>query len=382
MSIFIRTERDHQIANDIIPLIDIFREREKTRGAFGAFPKDNIQDLITCGYTTLPVEGLSTYELVLAQSLIGSGDGSTSLAIGWHVSTVMDLVQDDSWEREAKQFLLDEVSRGALVNYLLSERGKGSPTRGGRLSTIAKKKGDEYVINGTKSFATLSPALDYFIISALVEGVADKEALFIVPKEAEGITVGSGWDSVALRGTASHDVTFDHVHIPARFFATWKPIGAKENVTGGFLHIPACYMGISEAARDEAVTFANSYIPNSFGRPIIEAPHVEAKIGEIDLLLMQSKHLLFSVARLYDETGGDERLHADLAAVKLTVTNNAIRIVDLSMRVLGSHSLSEKGLLYKYYLNVRAGLHNPPADDELLRQLAEATKSNKETVLA
>ena len=140
MSIFIRTERDHQIANDIIPLIDIFREREKTRGAFGAFPKDNIQDLITCGYTTLPVEGLSTYELVLAQSLIGSGDGSTSLAIGWHVSTVMDLVQDDSWEREAKQFLLDEVSRGALVNYLLSERGKGSPTRGGRLSTIAKKK--------------------------------------------------------------------------------------------------------------------------------------------------------------------------------------------------------------------------------------------------
>ena len=384
MTLFIETAKEQDIYDRVTPLIETFREREKTRGSFGSFPADNIADLITCGYTTLPAQegGLSTKELVLAQSLIGSGDGSTALAIGWRVSTVMDLMHDEEWESEAKQFLLNEVRNGALVNYLLSERGQGSPARGGRIGTVATPTEEGYKLSGQKSFATLSPALDYFIVSARVAGVEGKEALFIVPKEARGVSVGDGWDSVALRGTASHDVTFEDVELPKRAFASWKKIGEKENVTGGFLHIPACYFGIARAARDEAVQFANDYVPNSFGRPIIEASHVAEKIGRIEWLLARSKHSLFYVAELYDRLAGDERLNEELGSVKLTVVNDAIEITDLAMRVLGSHSLSERGLSYKYYLNVRAGLHNPPADDELIQQLTNRVKATKEPVLS
>ncbi len=64
--------------------------------------------------------------------------------------------------------LFDEASKGALINTAASETGTGSLTRGGRPETIAIKKGKQWNLNGRKTFTTLSPILDIFLVTAWV----------------------------------------------------------------------------------------------------------------------------------------------------------------------------------------------------------------------
>jgi alkylation response protein AidB-like acyl-CoA dehydrogenase len=61
----------------------------------------------------------------------------------------------------------------------------------------------------------------------------------------------------------------------------------------------------------------------------------------------------------------------ELGAVKLSVVNQAIKVIDLAMRITGARSLSQKNPLQRYYRDVRAGLHNPPMDDMTIMQLAD-----------
>lgn len=87
----------------------------------------------------------------------------------------------------------------------------------------------------------------------------------------------------------------------------------------------------------------------------------------MELAVLESEHFLYSVARKWDENGDTIRqtMGPELGAVKLSVVNKAIHIVDLAMRVVGARSLSKQNPLQHYYRDVRAGLHNPPMDDDM-----------------
>jgi alkylation response protein AidB-like acyl-CoA dehydrogenase len=149
-----------------------------------------------------------------------------------------------------------------------------------------------------------------------------------------------------------------------------SPRGGQIN--GWILHIPACYLGIAKAARDYAIHFANHHTPNSLNGPISQLPNVQQLLGEIDLALIQARHLIYSVAAAYDDESRRNYLVNELGVVKHTVTNSAISIVDKAMRVVGAKSLQRSNPLQRYYRDVRAGLHNPPMDDMTIRNLAMA----------
>ncbi len=88
---------------------------------------------------------------------------------------------------------------------------------------------------------------------------------------------------------------------------------------------------------------------------------------------MRARYFLYSVADKWDEANDETRsgMQPELGAVKLAVTNAAITVVDLAMRVAGARSLSVKNPLQRYYRDVRAGLHNPPMDDMTIQALAK-----------
>ena len=88
---------------------------------------------------------------------------------------------------------------------------------------------------------------------------------------------------------------------------------------------------------------------------------------------MEAEYFLYSVAKEWDSSGVQERnqMGPVLGAVKMTVTNSAIEIVDIAMRIVGAKSLSLKNPLQRYYRDVRAGLHNPPMDDMTIQLLAK-----------
>ncbi|MFB4164475.1 acyl-CoA dehydrogenase family protein [Alteribacillus sp. JSM 102045] len=354
-----------------------FAERAEIYDKDGSFPVENIQTLKDIRYTALTVpkrfggKEISLFELVRSQETIGKADGSTALSIGWHMGIVKNLGEQNSWPEDLYEaFCKEALQHGSLLNNTATEPATGSPTRGGKPETTAVYEAGQWKINGRKTFTTMAPVLDYFVASATIPK-EDRVAYFLIPRESEGLSIEETWDSIAMRGTGSDDLVLENVRIPKHHLVSYVAPGDKR-AAGWLLHIPACYLGIAKAAQQYAVQFASEYSPNSIEGTISDLPNVRQKIGEMELLTQRSSHFLYSIAKKWDESSEDQRqeMKPELGAVKYTVVNDAIAIVDLAMRIAGARSLSSKNPLQRYYRDVRAGLHNPPMDDMTIMLLA------------
>ncbi|TYR81742.1 acyl-CoA dehydrogenase [Priestia megaterium] len=362
--------------NKIASLIEKFRERAPQIDKDSAFPFQNIKELKEAGYTKWSLgpeyggQELSLYDFLLYQELIAQGDASTALGIGWHMGLAMDLYEKRPWKEETLHFLFSEIEKGALINSAATEPKTGSPTRGGRPETTAVKTEAGWIINGRKTFTTMSPVLDYFLVKAWIDG-EDIVGQFIVPRDTPGLSIEETWDMIAMRGTGSHDLVLANVEVKHDFLVDRLGGFKKPEASGWLLHIPACYIGIAIAARDYAVKFAKEYSPNSISGTISELANVQMLIGEIELELMKARHFMYSVAEKWDCSSNRNALQGELAAVKHVVTNSAVHVVDKAMRVVGARSLQRSNPLQRYYRDVRAGLHNPPMDDMTILNLAK-----------
>ncbi|MGA5689266.1 acyl-CoA dehydrogenase family protein [Cytobacillus pseudoceanisediminis] len=358
-------------------LSETFLSRAGKNDEEGLFPFENIKELKESGYTSLTIprryggKEISLSEFLRLQERIAEGDGSTALSIGWHMGIIKSLGEKNNWDESVFRALCEEVKKGALMNNCATEPQTGSPTRGGKPVTSARKEEGFWIINGRKSFTTMSPVLDYFNVSATIEE-SGEIGNFLIPRSSEGLEIEETWDSIAMRGTGSHDLLLKNVRVKQDALVELFQPG-KKGAAGWLLHIPACYLGIAQAAQDYAITFAKNYSPNSISGAIIDLPNVQQKIGEMELELMRARHFLYSVAKKWDEANDEarSRMQPELGAVKLAVTNAAIAVVDLAMRVAGARSLSVKNPLQRYYRDVRAGLHNPPMDDMTIQALAK-----------
>jgi alkylation response protein AidB-like acyl-CoA dehydrogenase len=345
----------------------------------GKFPYENFKLLKEAGYLALTIpkcyggEEISLYELVVLQERLAHGDAATALAVGWHLSVVMELAIMRPWDEQ----IFAQVCRGIveekkLINRAASEAATGSPTRGGKPQTTAYKVDGGWELSGRKTFTTMSEALDYIVVSAAIEET-DQVVYFLVHGGSPGVSFEHTWDTLGMRGTASHDLILDRVFVPEEGNLQ-EPArnGGKHKNAGWLLHIPACYMGIATAARNYALEYAATYSPNSSEGPIVNHPNTKRLIGQMELEWLTARSFLHAVAKRYDENRNDKQLVVELAAVKHVVTNHAISIVDQAMRIAGGQSLYRKHPLERHYRDVRAGLHNPPMDDMTIQLLANS----------
>ncbi|OCA90619.1 acyl-CoA dehydrogenase [Bacillus sp. FJAT-27225] len=357
-------------------LARFFNERADGIDRNGEFPYENFTLLKKSGYTalTVPTEyggmGISLFELLQLQEKLAEGDGSTALAAGWHMGIIKNLDEKRPWKEEVfRKLCEDTVNKGALLNSAASEKATGSPTRGGKPQTIAVKVGEGWRLSGRKIFTTLSPVLDYVLVSASLNG-RDNIGTFLIKMDTPGVSIEETWNSISMRGTGSHDLILTDCMVSDEHLV--ETSSGKKGANGWLLHIPACYLGIAAAARNYAISFSKTYSPNSIEGTISELPAVRHRIGEMELLLLQSRHFLYSVARKWDTSNAETRdnMVPELNAAKTAVVNDAQKIVDLAMRIVGAGSLSRTNPMQRYYRDVRAGIHNPPMDDMTIQILA------------
>src|SRR5699024_7448645 len=158
-------------------------------------------------------------------------------------------------------------------NRAATEPATGSPTRGGKPETTARKDRDCWIINGRKTFTTMAPGLDYAIVTASIKD-EDKICGFLIPCDKEGVRVENTWDTLGMRGTRSDDLILNNVVVSDEARVETMEMGSKKrSPMGWLLHIPASYLGVAEAAKNFAVTFAKEYHPNSLPGPIKDVPH-------------------------------------------------------------------------------------------------------------
>ena len=317
---------------------------------------------------TLPVEhggsGCNIKELIVIQSLLAFYDESTALSIGWHLGVVGEVFELKLWPEEMMLQFAHDIRNGAITNRIVSESEMGSPTRGGRPSTQAVRAGDKYVINGTKTFASMSHRLTHMLVGAY-DTEASAMGFYYVPADSAGIEIVDTWDTLGMRATASHDVIFNDVKINKR---NRVEINKEKHANPWLMHIPAVYLGLAQRALDEAVKFSKTYQPNSLQTTISELPHIQDKLAKMEMLMMQSRHFIYHACDMHLE-GKTEHLGLTFQLSKHIIVNNGLRIIDLAMRVLGAKSLERTRILERILRSMRAGLHNPPMDDAVERNI-------------
>ena len=381
--LFIKTEFQQKWINKIENHKEALQKHAEENDLHSKFPYENINWLIKEGYTktVLPKsyggEGATPEDVIILQETLGKIDGATALSIGWHMGVVGQIYSENLWDKEIMDEFAEEVLNGAIVNRAVSEADTGSPTRGARPSTNAKLVGDEYIINGVKTFTTMSQRLTHFLVGAFIP---EKEALgfFLIPRETEGLTIAENWNMVGMRATESHDLVLDDVKIDKKYLVEVSkgPRGAVPNPWN--LHIPAVYLGIAQAARDYAVDFANEYSPGSIEGVIADIPAVEQNIGNMELELTTARHYIYSVIDKYQNPPiTNARINEEIGAAKHVVVNHAIKIIDSAMRSVGAKSLEMERPLQRYYRDIRAGLHNPPMDDITIKKLAKQAREER-----
>lgn len=316
--------------------------------------------------------GANLLETVMTIERLAVGDGSTALSITMHLQTLGSAAESGGWPAPLfAQVCAEVVARGALINACATEPELGSPSRGGKPKTAARRvDGATWSIGGRKSFASLAPALDYFIIPATLEADGDV-ARFVVPR-SDAIEIVETWDAMGMRTTGSHDIILHDAVVPDA-----NLIGRSSEASGGanawfLLGVSAVYVGIAEAALAAASRYAQVRVPTALGRPIATVESVRRHLGQAAFLIQQARSLLYHHAHLWDtEATARGEMAALLAVAKVSATNNAVAAVDHCMRAAGGASMTHALPLERYYRDVRAGLYHPIGDDEAYLLLAK-----------
>lgn len=386
-SLFIQSKEQELRLQAIAELADSFVPKAHLVDAEHSFAFEHIEALRAINYFSYTVpaayggKGISLYEFLMYQERLAQGDAAIALGVGWHLGVMYELNMKKQWSPTALAQLNQlVVQHQHLVNKAATEKSSGSPTRGGKPLTFAEKlENGSYKLNGRKTFTTLSPVLDHFIVTA---ALADSVVEFIIPREADGLEIDETWLTVGMRGTASHDLVLKDVVVPEEALVYTMPQERIPQAAPQLLHIPACYLGIALAARKEAIKFANSYQPNSLPHPIIQLPNIIQQLGQIELELQSARHFMYNVAQRWDQQVlTDHQFIAELNAVKVHAMQSALSVVDKAMRIVGAHSLTLDHPLQRMYRDVRFGLHNPPMEDAVLSLLGRLAIQDAEALV-
>lgn len=354
-------------------LADDFATRAAEHDQNNTFPFENVTRMKETGYTALVVPeehgglGADLVDFCLCQERLAQGCASTALAINMHLFGLGSMVErGDIMRPQAQQFL-----RAVGYDRQIIGGGITEPETGGNWGlfvTRAVKEGDSYVLNGRKVFTSLAPVIDLFMVLVTVQ---DPDAgllsgTFLIPRGTPGLQIVETWNAMGMRATASHDLVITDCRVPLDHAVRLRAIGEilPEDVSlfAWFsLSIASIYTGVAIAALNFAKQFADRHQPLPLPRPIKYLPGVQFTIAEAETLLAASRAYTLETAKAWvsgEDFSGEDGLRR-VCMPKYLATNNAIRIVDLAMEVVGAVGIFKKHPLERYYRDVRAGTNHP-----------------------
>ncbi|MEI6419609.1 MAG: acyl-CoA dehydrogenase family protein [Sphingomonadales bacterium] len=315
----------------------------------GAWPRDVYAELNKLGLTALTVpeaHGGAGVDLVAAIAVIEELATAGAFLAGPFIHTSfyggMNLSENGSDEQKAR--FLPALARGELFfAYGLSE-----PDVGGDLASVttrARLEGDEVVIDGAKRWCTGADWCHY-IYTLVRSGPAEARyrnlSFVLVPTDAPGVTMQSIQHS-NLRYTASQDVHFDGVRVPAANIVGgpgmwnqgWKLLAGRALAVEK-LEISAVALGIARAALDEAWDYAQSRV--QFGKPIAQHQAIRHKLVAARTQWQAARHMLYHAAWLANE---ERPCAAETSMAKLFVADTGVAIALACQQVMGAYALSD-----------------------------------------
>lgn len=216
--------------------------------------------------------------------------------------------------------------------FAFTEPAAGSDAAG--IQTTAVKDGDEWVINGQKTFISFVNQVDYFLISALTNETGDGGiSTFLVSKDAPGFKVGSLFHKLGMHGSDTGELFFEDLRVPAIALIGKENKGlhaALSLLDEARLGVASCAVGIAEAALERAIEYIKQRV--AFGRPLSANQGLQWYIAEMDTKVAAARAMLFEVAKDYDE---GKSITVGAARAKYFATKTASEVTDRAVQMCG-----------------------------------------------
>ncbi|SEI03196.1 acyl-CoA dehydrogenase family protein [Tardiphaga sp. OK245] len=354
-------------------LVPGFAERAPLHDRAASFPFENFQELSEAGLLALPVPkalggaGAGVREAARVVNAVGKADAATALVLAMHYIHHLVITRNGNWPAHlAQRVSRDAVNGLALINALRVEPDQGSPSRGGLPQTTAKRTAEGWRMTGRKIYSTGSPILKWYTVWAKTDEPDVRVGVFLVPAGLPGTEIVETWDHLGLRASGSHDVVFDDVLIPLdhevdlRRPSDWGAPDVSQATIQAVL-VGAVYDGVARAARDWLIDFLKTRTPSSLGAPLATLPRAQEIVGGIEAKLAVNARLLDTFARDIDDGVALTPIEANI--LKLTVTNNAVAVVEDALSLTSNHGLTRANPLERHYRDVLCGRVHTPQDD-------------------
>jgi alkylation response protein AidB-like acyl-CoA dehydrogenase len=295
--------------------------------------------------------GMGYVDYVLAIEELSAVDGSVGIIVAAHNSLGTNHIFLAGNEAQKRKYVPKLASGEWLGAWGLTEPGSGSDAGGAR--TTAVKKGDKYVLNGTKTFITNGSYADTAVVIAVTDKSKGTHGLsaFVVEKGAKGFRPGKKENKLGLRASDTSELIFDNCEIPAENLLGVEGEGFVDSMRvldGGRISIAALSLGIARGALDAATKYVKER--RQFGKAIAEFQGIQWKLADMATELDAARLLTQRAAVLKD---AGRTVTRESAMAKLFASEVAVRICNEAVQLFGGYGFIKDYPAEKFYRDVK-----------------------------
>ena len=304
------------------------------------FPVETLKELASLGFGGIYVDpnlggsGLSRLDASLIFEALSQGCTSTSAFLSIH--NMANWMIDSFGSNELKErFVPDLCSMNKIASYCLTEAGAGSDAS--NLKTKAKKDGDYYIVNGTKSFISGGGYSDVYVTMVRTgDDSASGISTLLIEKDSPGLSFGAQEKKMGWNSQPTAQVIFEDCKVPVKNIIGSEGDGFKiamKGLDGGRLNIAACSLGTAQSAFEKAVEYAGDR--EQFGKKIQDFQSIQFKLADMATELEASRLMLRDAASKVDQNTTDKTKAAAMA--KRFVTDKCFNIVNEALQIHGGY---------------------------------------------
>jgi alkylation response protein AidB-like acyl-CoA dehydrogenase len=318
---------------------------------------------------TLPAEygGTGADQLTVAIALeeLGAADLGFASMFGQHLKyadTLVNLCSKEQKDEFVPEFVKDDTY---FLASCITEPNAGTDNQlpydapGAAMQTFAERKGDEYIINGTKHFISNGGIAKLYFVYARTNrelGITESMSIFLVPHDTPGFKVARYHDKLGRRLLMNTELVFEDARVPACYLVgregeAWQMFHGQ---TPGINNTIACLIGGIRACYEEALEYAKTRVQG--GKPIIEHPAVGVKLADMRVKIEASRALLWKNIWNW-ESHSDEYDPKMNYLTKAFVNEVALDVVNKTVDILGGMGTDKEMPIEKYLRDIYTILH-------------------------
>lgn len=319
----------------------------------GVWPQDLTAKLGEMGLLgiVIPPEyngaGYSNVDYVIILEELSKVDPSVGLVVAAHNSLCSNHINLFGNETQKKKYLTRLAAGETLGAWGLTEAGAGSDAAA--IKTRAIRKGDKYVLNGSKLFITNGSVAEILVVMAVTDPSQGRDGIsaFIIEKDMPGFRPGKKEDKLGIRAADTAELIFEDVEVPVENLIGEEGKGYRQAMAildGGRVSIAAFSLGIAAGALEMALKYAQER--EQFNQPIANFQAIQWMLADGFTELEAARLLTYRAAFLEDQ---GKKIPKESAMAKLYASELAVRASSMAVQIHGGYGFTKDYLVEKFY---------------------------------